>query len=97
MLDFEWAFAGDPLYDFCLWLDADRIWPESQLRFFLGARRTSFLPDETKRLAIYQMVRNLELCVVSKLHFTAEESEEFLSVTQKQLLELEAFSGTLKV
>lgn len=43
VFDFEWAFAGDPLYDFCRWVQAEEEWPGSRTSFLRGVA-TRLLP-----------------------------------------------------
>ncbi len=85
VVDFEWALAGDPLYDLARWRTGDEDYPGSQEAFFKGYGLQDFTQDEKQRMKIYQMIKNLELCSVAKLHFTEKESEDFLKTTLDQL------------
>lgn len=87
VLDFEWALAGDPLYDFGQWTNADENWPGSQRPFFEGYNK-SLTADEEKRLSIYRMTKNVELSVVASLHFEAEEAESYKQTTYQHMITL---------
>ncbi|MEA9357010.1 aminoglycoside phosphotransferase family protein [Bacteriovorax sp. PP10] len=88
VLDFEWAFAGDPLYDFCRWRSHEEDLANSRDAFLKGYKKTEFSTSELKRMDIYQMIRNIELCSVAKLHFSENEAEEYLSITIQQINKL---------
>lgn len=88
ILDFEWSLAGDPLYDFCSIVDMDKTWPDSQKSFLNGYGKHTFTDIETKRIKFYQMLKNIELCVVAKRHFPVEELNDFLNTTRKQAEQL---------
>lgn len=88
VVDFEWAFAGDPLYDYCRWSQETEEWPESRAAFLEGCGRKSFSGSELERLKFYQMLRNIELCIVAKLHFDSAEAESFKDATLLQVGEL---------
>jgi aminoglycoside phosphotransferase (APT) family kinase protein len=88
VFDFEWAFAGDPLYDYCRWTQAEEEWPGSRHAFLQGCDRDNFTKSETDRMALYQMIRNIELCVVAKLHFDEGEALSFKETTLTQASKL---------
>jgi Ser/Thr protein kinase RdoA (MazF antagonist) len=92
VVDFEWAFAGDPLYDYCQWLQPDEVCVGSRAPFLTGAGRgnnlevsKNFTSEELGRIRLYQMIRNIELSIVAKLHFPEEEAKAFQSTTLAQL------------
>lgn len=66
ILDFEWSFWGDPLYDLCRVEDLDDTWPESQLAFKDGYGIAGFDKSEKLKMNFYQMIKNIELSVVAK-------------------------------
>lgn len=81
VLDFEWAFAGDPLYDFCRWRSEDEEWPESREAFLEASGHENFTKPELTRLGLYQMIRNVELSVVARIHFDPAEAKAFRETT----------------
>lgn len=85
VLDFEWAFSGDPLYDFCRWREGNEDLPDSRESFLKGYNKNKFSEDELRRMDIYQMIRNVELCIVARLHFNKAEAEEYLQTTIRQI------------
>ena len=85
VLDFEWAFSGDPLYDFCRWRDGHEDLSNSREPFLKGYNKNTFSDDELKCMDIYQMIRNIELSIVAQLHFSLEEAKEYLDVTIQQI------------
>jgi aminoglycoside phosphotransferase (APT) family kinase protein len=85
VVDFEWSFAGDPLYDLCRWHQSEEEWPGSRDSFLKGCQQNSFSASETQRIKVYQMIRNVELCIVAKRHFTSDESEAYKTTTLRQL------------
>lgn len=85
VLDFEWSFAGDPLYDFCEWRQTEELWPGSREPFFEGYGKRAFSFSENKRMGMYQLIRNVEPCIVAELHFGEEESREYRSICETQL------------
>lgn len=89
ILDFEWAFAGDPLYDFSQWIAKDELWPGSQAPLLRGCGRTGFSDSEKRRIDLYQMIRNIELCPVAELYFGTKESIEYRQATEAHLHRLE--------
>jgi len=88
VLDFEWAFAGDPLYDFCRWRLPQEDLPNSREAFLNGYNKMEFSTSELKRMDIYQMIRNIELCIVAKLHFSEMEAGEYLKIATQQISKL---------
>lgn len=88
VLDFEWAFAGDPLYDFCRWKDNSEDLAGSREGFLKGYNKIEFTLSESKRMDIYQMIRNIELSSVAKLHFSEAEAVEYLKTTLGQIKKL---------
>lgn len=89
VLDFEWAFAGDPLYDFCSINYLESTCPGSKKSFLKGYGIGEFDPDALLKIKIYQMIRNIELCIVARKYFSSEESEDFLNVTLNQINSLQ--------
>lgn len=85
VFDFEWAFAGDPLYDYCRWIQVEEEWPGSRVAFLQGCGHETFSKSELARMALYQMVRNIELCVVAKLHFDEAEALSIKETTLAQV------------
>jgi aminoglycoside phosphotransferase (APT) family kinase protein len=85
VVDFEWSFAGDPLYDLCRWFQQDEEWPGSRSDFLRGCKKEQLTVNEKERMALYQMIRNVELCIVAKLHFDEAEARSFRETTLKQL------------
>ena len=88
-LDFEWSFAGDPLYDYCLWYSEADLWPGSREAFLTGCGRVEISESERMRMDVYQMIGNLTLCAESRLHFPAEEAAKYREVAEAQLCRLE--------
>lgn len=78
VVDFEWAIAGDPLYDLMFWQDADEIFPNSKRHFFEGYGKSDFSTQELKLITVYQMMKNIELSIVAALHFPSAEAEDYL-------------------
>lgn len=85
VVDFEWAFAGDPLYDLCRWQQDEEEWLGSRKAFLKGFRKSNFADSEIKRIKIYQMIRNIELCIVAKRHFTHNEAKSYRETTIAQM------------
>jgi thiamine kinase-like enzyme len=85
VVDFEWAFAGDPLYDLCRWKQDKEEWPGSRKAFLKGYQQSDFSGVEFKRIKIYQMIRNVELCIVAKRHFTPDEAKSYREITIAQM------------
>ncbi|MBS1970827.1 MAG: aminoglycoside phosphotransferase family protein [Bdellovibrionales bacterium] len=83
VLDFEWAFAGDPLYDLCRWVHGED-WPGSRKGFLQGYGRSGFSDLELRRIEIYQMLQNIELCPVAAEHFPADEAQSYRKTTLEQ-------------
>ncbi|MBC7420592.1 MAG: aminoglycoside phosphotransferase family protein [Bdellovibrio sp.] len=83
VLDFEWACSGDPLYDLTHLRDIDSKWPGSQDSFNQGYEISGFSAAEVKKMKIYTMIKNVELCVVAKKFFTDAEAKEFVEITIK--------------
>lgn len=81
VLDFEWALAGDPIFDFCRWQNIDEVWIDSQIPFFEGYGRKLSL-EEKQRLQLYQMIQSIELSVVMKLHRGEEEMKFYQKKSQ---------------
>lgn len=88
VLDFEWSLAGDPLYDLCRWSSLEEDCVGSREAFLSGYGKSTFTREERASLDLYQMIRNVELCVVSQLHFESEEAEAFHTKTLGQLQNL---------
>jgi aminoglycoside phosphotransferase (APT) family kinase protein len=84
VVDFEWAIAGDPLYDLMFWRNGNQIFPNSEESFFEGYGKTNFTEDEIQRMALYQMIKNIELSIVAKLHFPSDEALEYRDITLKE-------------
>lgn len=89
VLDFEWAFSGDPLYDFCSLDSMEKIWPGSKKPFLKGYGKKEFSKLEKSRIGVYRMIRNLEMCAVAKKHLSKKEALEFSSITLSQLFSME--------
>ena len=89
VLDFEWSFAGDPLYDYCLWYSEVELWPDSRAPFLTGCGRTELSESERMRMDVYQMIGNLTLCAESKLHFPAAEATHYRETAEAHLRRLE--------
>lgn len=85
VLDFEWAFAGDLLYDYCQWYPEEENWPNSRDSFLKGSKHCVFSVEEIKRINIYQMLRNIELCSVAELHFSKEEAIDYRETAIQQM------------
>jgi aminoglycoside phosphotransferase (APT) family kinase protein len=88
VFDFEWALAGDPLYDLCRWVGDEEEWDGSRVPFLKGYGIENFRPPEAERIKIYQMIRNIELCVVAQLHFEESEATAFRETTLAQASKL---------
>lgn len=84
VFDFEWAFAGDPLYDYSRWTQDTEEWPGSRFPFLQGCGRENFSTSEMDRINFYQLLRNIELCVVAELHFGVDEAKSFKEATMLQ-------------
>jgi aminoglycoside phosphotransferase (APT) family kinase protein len=80
VLDFEWSFAGDPLFDLSNWSDSYDVWQESKDPFLKGLGLELTDEDHTK-IKIYKMIRNIELCAVAKRYFSSEEALEYKKTT----------------
>lgn len=86
ILDFEWSMAGDPLFDLCRWVFPDaEEWAAGREALFAAYGKNSFTTLEELRLHIYQMIHNVELTVVSKLHFDDSEFRSFREITLNQV------------
>lgn len=88
VLDFEWSFWGDPLYDLCQIENLDETWPDSKAAFKEGYGLPEFDSDQILKLKLYQMIRNIELAIVAKRHFLESEAKEYLEITNKQIQSL---------
>lgn len=88
ILDFEWSFWGDPLYDLCQIENLDETWPDSKDAFKKGYGFSEFDSDQILKLKLYQMIRNIELAIVAKRHFPESEAKEYLEITNKQIQSL---------
>jgi aminoglycoside phosphotransferase (APT) family kinase protein len=93
LLDFEWSFAGDPLYDYCLWYSEADLWPGSRAPFLKGCGETELSSPARLRLDVYEMIGNLTLCAESKLHFSMEEAARYQTAAEAHLDKLEKASG----
>ena len=89
VLDFEWSFAGDPLYDYCFWHSELDLWPGSRTPFLKGCDQTELSGSERLRLDVYQMIGNITLCAESKLHFPVEEATQYQAAAETHLNRLE--------
>ncbi|MCB0421305.1 MAG: aminoglycoside phosphotransferase family protein [Bdellovibrionales bacterium] len=85
VLDFEWSFAGDPLYDVSRWLGNEEICNGSHIPFLEGYGFSGLNESESSRIKVYQMIKNIELCPVAKEHFGEDEVKEYLDITIKQI------------
>ncbi len=88
VVDFEWAFAGDPLYDLFQWRRDEEEWPNSRDAFLKACHRESLSEAEITRTKIYQMLNSIELCVVAKRHFSRDEAESYKCMTLAQAKDL---------
>ena len=88
ILDFEWSFWGDPLYDLCQIENLDETWPDSRDAFKKGYGLTEFDNTQILKIKLYQMIRNIELTIVAKRHFPESEAKEYLEITNKQIQSL---------
>jgi aminoglycoside phosphotransferase (APT) family kinase protein len=93
VLDFEWSFAGDPLYDYTSWYSEEDLWPGSREPFLKGCGKTGLSRSERLRLDVYKMIGMLTLCAESKLHFPAEEAAQYQTAAETHLNRLEEHSG----
>jgi aminoglycoside phosphotransferase (APT) family kinase protein len=84
VVDFEWSFAGDPLYDLIFWRGANETYPESEASFLMGYGKEGFSKEEIKRMAFYQMIKNIELSTVAKCHFPKEEALSYKETSLRQ-------------
>ena len=91
VVDFEWAFAGDPLWDLDSWPSMDERWPGSRQPFRNGYASTATWPaDIEPRRLIYRCLQNLELCIVAERFLSDDEAREFRATTLEGLATLEA-------
>jgi Ser/Thr protein kinase RdoA (MazF antagonist) len=64
VLDFEWALAGDPAYDFMIGDVRERMVPHSEAAFVAGYQSIrSFSPNHQRRVHWYQLYLQLEEAV----------------------------------
>jgi Ser/Thr protein kinase RdoA (MazF antagonist) len=64
ILDFEWALAGDPAYDFMIGDVRERMVPHSEGAFIAGYKSIrSFSPNHSRRVHWYQVFLQLEEAV----------------------------------
>lgn len=85
VLDFEWACAGDPLFDMSNQLrEMDKTWPGSQENFNQGYGIKMFSEEDLKKMEVYAMIKNIELCVVAKKFFSEEETLEYVKITESK-------------
>ncbi len=83
VLDFEWALAGDPLFDMSNQLrEMDKTWPGSQESFNRGYGIKMFSDEDLKKMKVYAMIKNIELCVVAKKFFSEQEALEYVKITE---------------
>jgi aminoglycoside phosphotransferase (APT) family kinase protein len=88
VVDFEWALAGDPLYDFCRWRQKEEVCLGSRKPFLSGYGRESFNSSDVSRMDCYQMIQNIEILIVASLHLSSDEAKLFREITLKHLHEL---------
>ncbi len=74
LLDFEWSFAGDADFDLAYQDNLDGMGFAED--FFAHFPRQPD-PRRDRRRMLYRLWRNLELCNVAKLHFSAAEATEY--------------------
>ena len=87
ILDFEWSCAGDPLMDLISHInDMDAKWSESQIGFHKGHGLQGFSENELIRMKVYNMIKNIELCVVAKKFIPEDEAREFVTITETSYL-----------
>lgn len=89
LLDLEWSFAGDPLYDLFDWYPKAEQWPGSRTPFLQGYGKLAFSEAEIRRLEVYQILNDMTLCVVACRHFPAEEARQYREATPAHLHHLE--------
>lgn len=89
VFDFEWAFAGDPLYDLVFWKGSDQYYQGSESSFFKGYGLEHFNPKELKLMALYQMIKNIELSIVARNHFPVEEALSYKQTTLEQIQKID--------
>jgi len=87
VFDFEWALAGDPLYDYCRWFQGEEEWPKSREPFLRGSGGRKLTAKQMDRVKTYQMIRNIELCLVAKRHFGKDEANSFRQITMAGLFQ----------
>ena len=92
ILDFEWSFAGDPLYDYCLWYSELDLWPGSRAPFFKTSRPMELSKSERMRRDVYQMIGNVTLCAEAKLHFPKEEATQYRESAESHFRQLESYT-----
>jgi len=81
VVDFEWAIAGDPLYDLVFWKNGEGIYKDAQPHFLEGYGKSSFSPREYSLMDLYQMIKNIELSIIAKVHFPDDEANEYKEIT----------------
>ncbi len=87
ILDFEWSCSGDPLMDFCSHIDdMNTKWPGSQCGFYAGYGIKDFSKDDLSKIKVYNMVKNIELCVVAKKFFPKDEFIDYVAITETNYL-----------
>jgi aminoglycoside phosphotransferase (APT) family kinase protein len=90
LIDFEWAFCGDPTWDLTGWPTMDDSWPDSAEPFRRGYTEAADWPDPCDLPRhLYQCIQNLELCAVCERFLSAKEAAEDRQATLAQLEELE--------
>jgi aminoglycoside phosphotransferase (APT) family kinase protein len=64
VIDFEWALAGDPAWDFIVRDKWEEMCPGSRAHVYAGyARQRPLTPDHARRVALYQLLMHVETVV----------------------------------
>jgi aminoglycoside phosphotransferase (APT) family kinase protein len=64
VIDFEWALAGDPAWDFIVQEKWEAVCPGSMRHVYSGyTHRRALPPDHARRVAIYQLLLHVETAV----------------------------------
>ena len=64
IIDFEWALAGDPAWDFIAEEKWEEMCPGSKEHVYAGySHRRALAPDHATRVAIYQLLLHVETVV----------------------------------
>lgn len=77
VLDYEWSFAGDPLYDLCDWYFYQGPFPETKEPVLKAYGLQTLTDSQKQRIQIYRMIKNIELCSVSQKYFPENEARDY--------------------